>query len=205
MQVCMILVVYLFVCFFLVFSFCCCFAKSKLFFVLVTKTNKETTRVFAFVLVLYEDETVNGMVESAKLFDDMTKLDTFKNCALILILNKDDLLEALLRSGNHGLEDCFSEKGPWQNPEEFWETSIDEQFRQGQIEFNDYHQEVVAFIGDLFENRNNLKTRMYKHTTIATRNQVVKQVCLKVFCLVFLCLFLLLFILCFDLVTLLLF
>lgn len=126
--------------------------------------------------VLYEDDKTNGMQESVGLFEKTTKNKVFKNCALILILNKDDLLRKLLASDDNGLVRCFSEEGNWPLEEEYWNVQVDEQFHNNEITFEQYHDHTTNFILGLFQSRNNLQTKIYPHITIATENHIVKQV-----------------------------
>ena len=73
--------------------------------------------------VLYEDASVNSMVECVELFVDMINKDCFNKCSIILLLNKDDLLRQKLKEKDNGLGHCF---GPnrWPNENEFWDTSV---------------------------------------------------------------------------------
>ena len=73
--------------------------------------------------VLYEDKQVNSMVECCKCFHDIINKKCFEKCAIVLLLNKDDLLREKLKERDNGLAQCF---GPnqWPNEDEYWDTTV---------------------------------------------------------------------------------
>ena len=150
------------------------------------------TSLIDYNKVLYEDDTANGMYEALTLFSDITRLDEFVNCEIILILNKNDLLEKLLlKTPNNGLEECFNEKNwkpleEWENPQsEYWNVNNETQYinnRNDASIFKSFRNLVIDFLLNLFKRRNDKnsqetsKKRMYHHVTIATSNTIVKSV-----------------------------
>ena len=128
--------------------------------------------------VLYEDSTQNGMKEAVTLFAEVTSIKEFERSDIILILNKDDLLEKLLeQTPNNGLRSCFSKEGKWFSEEEYWDISIDNDYINQKIDFDQLHDTVIEFILRLFESRNTIeKSELYHHVTIATESKIVEKV-----------------------------
>merc|ERR1712168_22817 len=96
-------------------------------------------------LVLAEDEEMNRMIESMKLFDSICNNKWFVETSIILFLNKKDLFEEKIR--HSPLSVCFPEyKGP-----------------------NTY-EDAAAYIQMKFENLNRRKDQkeIYTHFTCAT-------------------------------------
>jgi len=62
--------------------------------------------------VLFEDENVNALHESVKLFGEMCNLEWFTKTAMILFLNKDDLFREKIRNGI-SLKHCFDKNNGW--------------------------------------------------------------------------------------------
>ena len=134
--------------------------------------------------VLYEDSDVNSLVECVKVWSYVTGLKCFSKCGMILILNKDDLLQQLLCKKDNGLYQCFSDSGVWEtdNEDEYWDPAIDEQYWpviNDSTQFEEYHLIVTKFIENLFINRNNNENKnqmFYTHVTVATDDKLVERV-----------------------------
>ena len=96
-------------------------------------------------LVLEEDNKVNRMAESMKLFNSICNNKWFVNTSMILFLNKMDLFKEKI--GKSPLTNCFPE---YEGPNEF--------------------QEAAAYIQDRFEslNLNRTAKEVYTHLTCAT-------------------------------------
>jgi GTPase SAR1 family protein len=98
--------------------------------------------------VLYEDETMNRMLEALTLFEEICNSRWFQETAMILFLNKRDLFEEKIKKVS--LKTCFENY-------------------EGDNSFND----AIGFIAKQFEVRNhNDDKKLYIHPTCAPdRNQ----------------------------------
>ncbi|CAB4069652.1 GNAI [Lepeophtheirus salmonis] len=104
-------------------------------------------------LVLAEDDEMNRMMESMKLFDSICNNKWFVDTSIILFLNKKDLFEEKIR--NSPLKYCFPE---YDGPNEYGECA--------------------AYIKSKFENLNKLQDKkdVYTHLTCATDTQNIQFV-----------------------------
>ena len=104
-------------------------------------------------LVLEEDEGVNRIVESMKLFESIVNNRWFTKTSIIIFFNKKDLFEEKIK--NSPLTICFSEY-------------------EGADEFD----EATMYIEKKFEalNQNQYKTEVYNHLTCATDTKNIRVV-----------------------------
>jgi len=104
-------------------------------------------------LKLYEDETVNRMHESLKLFDEICNSKWFSSVSIILFLNKSDLFKEKIKKVD--LNVCFPE------------------YKDG-LDF----EKASGFITEKFTkiNRNPQGKQVYPHTTQATDTTNIKFV-----------------------------
>eukprot|EP01103_Thecamoeba_quadrilineata_P000928 TRINITY_DN10819_c0_g1_i1.p1 TRINITY_DN10819_c0_g1~~TRINITY_DN10819_c0_g1_i1.p1 ORF type:complete len:368 (+),score=68.57 TRINITY_DN10819_c0_g1_i1:42-1106(+) len=102
---------------------------------------------------LFEDESINRMHESMKLFDEVCNCRYFINTSIVLLLNKEDLFRAKI--GTSDLKQCFHE----------YDGGSDADV-------------AIKYITDQFKNLNSLvKTRrIYCHTSTATSTDSVRLV-----------------------------
>jgi len=106
----------------------------------------------AYNQLLFEDESTNRMVESLKTFDEVLETDAFKDCCVILFLNKSDL---------------FSEK-----IEKWPITSCFENYSGPFTEHAQYEH-----IKRAFESQNTVKGRkVHVHRTCATNTNHIKGI-----------------------------
>ena len=128
--------------------------------------------------VLYEDSRVNAMLESVNVFEEVVNLKCFSKSSLILILNKDDIFREKLRRDKISLSTCFGQ-GCWPNESEYFPDEMNPSmtFATNEI-FEDFHQQCVSFIRDIFAARyyNRDRHNMLSHVTTATENAVVARV-----------------------------
>jgi len=104
-------------------------------------------------LKLYEDETVNRMHESLKLFDEICNSKWFLNVSVILFLNKSDLFREKIKKVD--LKVAFPEY-------------------DGGLDF----EKAANFIQEKFVslNKNPTQKQIYPHITCATDTQNIKFV-----------------------------
>ena len=111
------------------------------------------TALSEYDLVLEEDDEVNRMLESMKLFDSICNNRWFTETSIILFLNKKDLFDEKIKRSP--LKICF--------PEYDGENSF---------------QEASAYIKDKFENldKNQREDDVYTHFTCATDTKNIQYV-----------------------------
>jgi len=104
-------------------------------------------------LKLYEDESVNRMHESIKLFDEICNSKWFQNVSIILFLNKMDIFKEKIKKVD--LNVCFQEY-------------------KGGLDFD----KASAFITEKFKslNKSAEQKQVYPHITCATDTQNIKFV-----------------------------
>eukprot|EP01106_Pelomyxa_sp_JSP_P006971 TRINITY_DN2139_c0_g2_i2.p1 TRINITY_DN2139_c0_g2~~TRINITY_DN2139_c0_g2_i2.p1 ORF type:complete len:153 (-),score=15.51 TRINITY_DN2139_c0_g2_i2:133-591(-) len=99
---------------------------------------------------LLEDEAINRMHESLKLFDEVCNSPWFRSTTIILFLNKRDLFEQKIRKTP--LTVCFPEyKGP------------------------STYEAGVEYIKNQFLSKNHTKKQIFTHVTCATDTKLVQQ------------------------------
>lgn len=103
-------------------------------------------------LLLLEDESTNRMIESLKVFEDALATPAFKDCCVILFLNKSDLFHEKI--DKWPITSCFPHyAGPFTENDQF------------------------EHIKRAFELKNTLKTRtVYVHRTCATDTNHIKGI-----------------------------
>ena len=91
------------------FGFSCCTPLQSLLLLQKPYKNTLVLRFFSsgYDLVLAEDEEMNRMTESMKLFDSICNNKWFVDTSIILFLNKKDLFEEKIRHSQ--LSVCFPE------------------------------------------------------------------------------------------------
>ena len=111
------------------------------------------TALSGYDLVLEEDEGVNRIVESMKLFESIVNNKWFTKTSIIIFFNKKDLFEEKIK--NSPLKICFPEY-------------------EGANEF----EEATMYIQKKFEdlNQNQIKTEIYSHLTCATDTKNIRVV-----------------------------
>eukprot|EP01103_Thecamoeba_quadrilineata_P000025 TRINITY_DN10018_c0_g1_i1.p1 TRINITY_DN10018_c0_g1~~TRINITY_DN10018_c0_g1_i1.p1 ORF type:complete len:355 (-),score=43.04 TRINITY_DN10018_c0_g1_i1:127-1191(-) len=103
-------------------------------------------------LYLEENATINRMIESIKLFDDMINNMWFRNTSIILFLNKTDLFEEKIKKTD--LKVCFPDYSSGNNC-----------------------QEAMEFISQQYHKRNKFSERnIYPHFTCATDTDNIRHV-----------------------------
>eukprot|EP00485_Elphidium_margaritaceum_P007579 CAMPEP_0202695126 /NCGR_PEP_ID=MMETSP1385-20130828/8796_1 /ASSEMBLY_ACC=CAM_ASM_000861 /TAXON_ID=933848 /ORGANISM="Elphidium margaritaceum" /LENGTH=413 /DNA_ID=CAMNT_0049351095 /DNA_START=29 /DNA_END=1270 /DNA_ORIENTATION=+ len=141
---------------------------------------------------LYEDERVNAMHESIKLFGKTCNDKHFENTEMILFLNKNDLFFDRLREGT-SLRMCFHTDAGWNGDQ--WDADKREQNDpKGEYEVVDYappeipteednnffqycYQQSLAFIEYQYTKVNaNEEKMIYVHVTTATNEENVSKV-----------------------------
>ena len=128
-----------------------------------------------YTAVLYEDSSINAMRECLHLFQNLTGMHVFRYTTIILLLNKDDLLQRLLeKTPNNGLKSCFSAEGGWQNKNEYWDTTNDDKYVNNELDMIQFHKIVVQFILQLFKNRR--EHMFYNHVVVAIDSHIVDKV-----------------------------
>ena len=130
--------------------------------------------------VLFEDPTMNSMLESVTLFEDIVNLKEFRKSDTILILNKDDIFCQKLRQEKVSLSTCFSKEGGWPNENEYFPEKENPlmEFKTDEM-FANFHTNCIHFIAGIYKSRNrneHMDKQTYVHTTIATENKIVKKV-----------------------------
>lgn len=124
-------------------------------------------------LVLAEDEEMNRMIESLKLFDSICNSKWFVETSIILFLNKKDLFEEKIKRSP--LTICFPEyTGNIIEPFSSNKLLIIDCFSPGSNTF----EEAANYIRMKFENLNKRKDQkeIYTHLTCATDTNNVKFV-----------------------------
>ena len=131
--------------------------------------------------VLFENNKVNAMLESVKLFEQLVNSRFFYHSKIILFFNKDDIFRKKLRIDNVPLSACFSEIGQWPNKDEYWiyphfkdNSSLTQ--NENDANFECYHDDAIKFIQTIFTTRNRSKKFLYKHVTIASQERFVERV-----------------------------
>ena len=111
------------------------------------------TAISEYDQVLAEDGVTNRMKESVNLFHTVLGYQAFRYTAIVLFLNKKDLLEEKLNSGKNPVSDYFED-----------------------CEENDY-ENVVEYFRNLFVAQNsNPKRNIYPHVTCAVDRNNIKVV-----------------------------
>ena len=129
-----------------------------------------------FCRVLFEDENVNKMQESLKLFGEQCNSKHFQvtKTQFILFLNKNDLFRDRLKAGID-LSVCFGDEWDGNNycdREEFESEAEREEW------FEECHDEAIKFITQKFfaKNENKKITDIYVHVTTATNEDNIQTV-----------------------------
>lgn len=108
--------------------------------------------------VLFEDSTMNRMVEAVQLFDEICNNRYFTQSNMILFLNKRDLFEEKIQSVHIGDQEAFKDFQP----------------EMGQ---DDYYDQGVSYFLKMFLVKNtNPDRQVYNHVTCATDSKNVEIV-----------------------------
>eukprot|EP00497_Spongosphaera_streptacantha_P004881 TRINITY_DN5810_c0_g1_i2.p1 TRINITY_DN5810_c0_g1~~TRINITY_DN5810_c0_g1_i2.p1 ORF type:complete len:318 (-),score=79.96 TRINITY_DN5810_c0_g1_i2:84-1037(-) len=111
----------------------------------------------AFDQTLFEDDSINRMHESLRLFGEVLNLETFKNTDMILFLNKNDIFIKKIKEEGGKITTAFKDY-PGKTGPDF----VDEQY---------------AYIKKKFKSQNTDKSRqIYVHKTTATDTKIISQI-----------------------------
>ena len=132
--------------------------------------------------VLFENESWNSMHESIQLFDELVHAKWFKRTEFILLLNRKDLFEELIRA-QVSLSNCFSTKYGWDG--EQWDDNNDyapmsslNEDQDDRQRFEKCYDLALDFIRKIYISKNRMpdKRRIFCHVTNATDRDHIERV-----------------------------